>query len=194
VKTLLLTRDGDRPPTRANIEDALGEMRANAGPGDTTVLFIAGHGVNDARGTDYLFLPEDAERAGEHWRSSTVLPWTLLQNALQTTQGLRLMFLDTCHAGGAYNARLVNDSNNESIIVFSATDRDTVSWEFEQLGHGAFTWALVQGIGGKARGRDGSINLWSLGDYVSYEVKTLTHGRQKPTFHMSGAPDFTLAR
>jgi WD40 repeat protein len=194
VQTLLLARGGDKPPTRANIEDALGELLGKAGPEDTTVLFIAGHGVNDGRNGDYLFLPEEAELTGSGWRNSTVLPWIQLQNALHNTQGRRLMFADTCHAGGAYNRRLVNDAANANIIVFSATDTQTLSWEFEHLQHGAFTYALIQGLEGKARRRDGSVTVFGLGEFISEEVATLTKDKQQPTFHISGAKNFMLSR
>ena len=79
------------------------------------------------------------------------------------------MFADTCHSGGAYNSRVVNDSANANIVVFSATDTETLSWEFEKLAHGAFTYALIQGLEGKAK-RIGvvdsivlGIRLWALG-------------------------------
>jgi hypothetical protein len=94
VNTLLLAHDGDRPPTRTNIEDALEEILGKAGPADTTALFIAGHGVTDERGADYLFLPQGAELAGKTWRRSTVVPWNTFQAALQKTLGRRLMFAD----------------------------------------------------------------------------------------------------
>ena len=194
VKTLLLARGGDKPPTKANIEDALGEMLGKAGPEDTTVLFIAGHGVNDGRAAEYLFMPEDAQPSGDSWRRSTVLPWIQFQNALHNTQGRRLMFADTCHSGGAYNSRLVNDAANANIVVFSATDTQTLSWELERLKHGAFTYALIQGLEGKARRPDGSVTLLGLGAYVAEEVASLTTDRQQPTFHMSGAKNFLLAR
>jgi WD40 repeat protein len=194
TKTMLLAPGGDKPPTRANIEDALGEILGKAGPEDTTVLFIAGHGVNDGPSRDYLFLPEDAQPTNNGWRKSTVMPWILIQNALHNTQGRRLMFADTCHSGGAYNARLVNDAANANIVVFSATDTQTLSWEFEHLAHGAFTYALIHGLEGKARRRDGSVTLLGLGEYISEEVASLTKDKQQPTFHMSGAKNFSLVK
>jgi uncharacterized caspase-like protein len=193
VSTLLLADDGDKPANRTNIEDALEEIVGKAGPADTTVLFIAGHGVTDDRGADYLFLPEGAELAGKTWRRSTVVPWNTFQGALQKTLGRRLMFVDTCHSGGAYNSRLVNDAANANITVFSATDTETLSWEFESLAHGAFTYALIEGLEGKARRADGSVSVLALGDFISHEVAALTQNKQQPTFHMSGAKNFALA-
>ena len=55
---------------------------------------------------------------------------------LINAQGSRIMFVDTCHASGAYSPRLVKDAADASIVVFSATDKDTEAQETTQLGHG----------------------------------------------------------
>jgi uncharacterized caspase-like protein len=78
--------------------------------------------------------------------------------------------------------------------VFSPTQKYTLSWEFEHLAHGAFTYALIQGLEGRARRADGSVSVLALGDFISQEVTTLTQDKQQPTFHMSGAKNFTLAK
>lgn len=191
VKATLLTSDG-APPTRPNIEDALALFK-DAGPNDTSVLYLAGHGVNE--GLDYLFLPQDAETQQGKWRSSSVVPWNTLQKALQKTQGRRLMFVDTCHSGGAYNARLTKDAVDSKIIVFSATDANTLALEKDDLKHGVFTWAVVQGMkGGADFAADGAITVLSLGSFVSSRVVRATQGYQKPAFHFAGSTDFILAK
>jgi uncharacterized caspase-like protein len=192
VISKLLVSDGDTPPTKANIEDALALFR-DANPEDTVILFIASHGVND--GADYLMIPEDAERneAGR-WRPSSVVSWTVLQKALQDAQGSRIMFVDTCHSSGAYSPRLVKDAADANIVVFSATDKDTEAQETSKLGHGVFTYAVSQGINGGADfGKQGRVNMWALAEYVSDEVKRLTNDEQEPVFSGSGVKNFALA-
>ncbi len=75
IKSVLLVKGAAREPTQANIVDALDLFR-EAGPEDTVILFLAGHGVND--GPDYLFLPQDAETQGGNFRSASVVKWTQL--------------------------------------------------------------------------------------------------------------------
>ena len=116
-----------------------------------------------------------------------------LKKALQDAQGSRIMFVDTCHASGAYNSRLVKDAADASIVVFSATDKDTEAQETGKLGHGVFTYALSQGLNGEADSRKrGSVNILALGDYVSEEVKRMTHDEQEPVFSGSGVKNFVL--
>jgi WD40 repeat protein len=192
VVSKLLVSDGDTPPTKANIEDALAIFR-DARPEDTVILFLASHGVND--GPNYLMIPEDAERnEANRWRPSSVVKWFDLQQALQDAEGSRIMFVDTCHSSGAYSPRLVKDAANANIVVFSATDKDTEAQETSKLGHGVFTYAVSQGINGGADfGKKGLINMWALAEYVSDEVKRLTNDEQEPVVSTSGVKNFILA-
>ena len=122
VESKLLVKGGDAEPTRDNIENALALFR-KARAEDTVVLFLAGHGTSEPtddqfslvdrilrtpRPADYLFLPQNAHADGEHWLPTSVAPWTMFERALQNAQGLRLMFVDTCHAHGAYDPRMVH--------------------------------------------------------------------------------------
>jgi uncharacterized caspase-like protein len=190
---LLLAKDGDQQPTSDNIQDAMLLFR-NAEPQDTVVLFLAGHGVIE--GPDYLFLPQDiAGVDGKYFKPSTAVRWSVFQEALQNARGRRLLFVDTCHSGSAYNPRLVKDAHDAGIIVFSATDSKTKALEMADLGHGVFTYALTQGLAGAADPqRDGEVELFALQSYVSREVRSLTNRRQSPAIHLSGVTDFVIAR
>jgi uncharacterized caspase-like protein len=191
AECLLLAKGGDQEPTRKNIEDAMLLFR-KAEPQDTVALFLAGHGAYD--GPNYVFMPQDTGGKDGHFQPSTVVRWHVFQDALQTATGRRLMFVDTCHSGGAYNARLVKDAHDAEIVVFSATDSRTLAQERAELGHGAFTFALTQGLsGGAALGGD-DVALTGLLGYVSREVNAITGGAQSPQFSLSNVKDFVIAR
>lgn len=190
VKSLLLAKDGSGAPNAKNIRDALKLLR-RAGPRDTIVVFLAGHGVND--GADYLFLPTDARRKGKTWQARSVVDWRALQETLQSTRGRRIMLVDTCHSGNAFNARLVKDAADASIAVFAATDAETVAQERPALKHGVFTHAVLQGLKGAADLEpDRKVRVRELSRFVTETVKSLTKGAQEPTFHLG--EDFTLSR
>jgi tetratricopeptide (TPR) repeat protein len=191
VKSKLLISGGDTPPTKANIEDAL-TLFNEAQAEDTVILFLAGHGVNE--GADYLFMPEDAQRMESgKWRPSSVVRWHVLQNALQQAHGNRIMFVDTCHALGAFSPRLVKDAFDANIVVFSATDHQSLAQEHKELGHGVFSYALSQGLKGAAKTKKGEVSLLQLCQFVSDEVKRLTNDEQEPTFSLSQVKNFLLA-
>src|SRR4029078_8401579 len=115
---------------------------------DTIVLFIAGHGFND--GPNYRFLPTNAEFAGGTLRGSTVVSWHALQEAVETAKGRRILFVDTCHSGNAYNQRLGNAASHANIVAYTAARFDQEALEDTSLGHGLFTYAVVEGLEGKA--------------------------------------------
>ena len=190
VITQLLVSNGTTPPTRSNILKAL-QIFAQTNIEDTAVLFLAGHGTNEDR--DYLFLPEDAQLANGHWRKSSVLMWQELQGPLQKARGRRIMLVDTCHSGGAYNPRLVKDAADASIVVFSATDSDTAALELESLRHGVFSYTIVQGLNGEADlSKQGTVTVLELGGYISREIKRLTKGAQEPMFNLAASRNFVL--
>lgn len=189
---VLLAKGGDAAPTAENIRIALSQLK-QAGPRDTVVIFLAGHGVND--GADYLFLPTDAAFKDKAWNRQSVVDWKLLQDVLENTQGRRLMLVDTCHSGNAFNARLVKDAADASITVFAATDADTLAQERSTLGHGVFTHSVLRGLDGDAdQVADRLVQMRELRDFVSKRVLKLTNGVQAPTFHLSGDGDTVVAQ
>jgi uncharacterized caspase-like protein len=192
TSNLVLAKGGDKAPTAANIKAALETFR-NAGPDDTIVLFLAGHGVND--GPDYLFLPTDAKTRGGSWDQETVVNWEALQDAIETSKGRRIMLVDTCHSGNAFNARLLKDAADASIAVYAATDADTLAQERPALGHGVFTYAVIEGLkGGADLSRDRFIEAQELSTYVLGAVRKLTADKQLPTFAQSGHSDFVISK
>ncbi|OAD20284.1 hypothetical protein THIOM_004028, partial [Candidatus Thiomargarita nelsonii] len=55
---------------------------------------------------------------------------------MQETEGRRILLVDTCHSGNAFNSRLVKDSADGSIVVISATDSSSFAQELPELKHG----------------------------------------------------------
>jgi uncharacterized caspase-like protein len=103
------------------------------------------------------------------------------------------MFVDTCHSRGAYNQRLIKDAADANIVVFSATDSDTEAQEDANLGHCIFTYALAEGLNGKAANK-GAVNITGLFNFVSSEVSDLTNHEQEPTFSAAGVKNFVVAK
>lgn len=178
VKHRLLADDATRP-TAANIKQAL-ELFQQAEPQDTVVLFLSGHGDYD--GSNYYFLPYDARQQGSQWQADTVIDWRVLQQALQEAKGRRVLLVDTCHAGGAFNPRLIKDASDHEIVVLSATDSVSVAQELIELGHGVFTYALLKGLEGKADlvGDDQIITINELYTYLDFFIKEVTDHSQVP--------------
>jgi hypothetical protein len=55
----------------------------------------------------------------------------------ETAKGRRILFIDTCHSGNAYNQQLGNAAYHANIIAYTATRFDQEALENAKLGHGA---------------------------------------------------------
>jgi WD40 repeat protein len=197
VKRLLINGAGAKDdPTAANILDAIDTLK-QAIEIDTILLFIAGHGFND--GPNYRFLPTNAERLGESFRGTTVVPWYALQEAVEAAKGRRILFIDTCHSGNAYNQRLGNAAYHANIIAYTAARFDQDALEDSKLGHGLFTYAVVEGLEGKGGiAARRQITTKELADYVINRVEELAKAQkaeQEPQYFKGrDAEDYVLAR
>jgi uncharacterized caspase-like protein len=194
----VLVNGGDAKdlPTASNIIDAV-ELLRQARETDTVVLFIAGHGINE--GPSYRFLPTDAAWMDGALRGSSVVPWQVLQEAVEAAKGRRLLFVDTCHSGNAYNQRLGNAAYHANIIAYTSARFDQEALEDPRLGHGLFTYAVVEGLEGKAGvPSKGQLTTKDLAEYVVGRVGALARGmraEQEPQYFKGrDAQDYILAR
>lgn len=200
VQARILT---DAQATKGNILDGLEWLQRQVTQKDVAILFLAGHGINDPNGMFY-FLPVDADLEK---LKRTGISQADITSTVAAIAGKVLVFIDACHSGnimGKLKRRaaldvgtVVNElasAENGAIVFSSATGRQ-YSLENPQWGNGAFTRALVEGIGGKADFRGtGRITVNMLDLYVSERVKELTEGQQTPTtVKPPNVPDFPVA-
>ncbi|MFN8640570.1 MAG: caspase family protein [Candidatus Binatia bacterium] len=193
VRTLVLTNE---QVTRESMLSGLSRFLGQAGPDDVAVLFVAGHGVRDLASGSYYFLPHPANAD------------TLLADGLRMSdfdESLRvvrrnvravIVMLDTCHAGslGIPAAAAVSPdemarqmTTGEGFFLLAAARPGEESKERSQLGHGTFTYALLEGIQGQADGdADGSLSVAELFGYVARRVPQLTGSSQHPYSKMEG--------
>ncbi len=80
------------------------------------------------------------------------------------------------------------------IIGLTCRFGNELSQEREEWGHGAFTKAILEGLGGKADyNGDNTIDMKELDLYVTNRVKQLTNGEQHPTTEIPRImPNFPL--
>ncbi|MEO8805800.1 MAG: caspase family protein [Burkholderiaceae bacterium] len=196
----------NREATRASISREFEWLRSSVGPNDVAMLFMAGHGLNDTAG-QYYFIPYD----GQHERLLTsAVSQDAIVSTLSKIRGRTLFFVDTCFAGNSLGAlrqggrktgkteKMMNDlsSSENGVVVFASSTGHEESEEKAEWGNGAFTKAVIEGLGGKADFmRAGRVTFAGLNLFVSEEVVRITDGRQRPVFiSPRGIPDFALSR
>jgi WD40 repeat protein len=190
----------DEQATRAAVLQGLRWLQNVTTPNDVAVFFVAGHGISDAADV-YHFLPHDVK---EDQLGQTAVSESQLRTTLSTIKGRALFFVDTCFSGKSVGklsrrelTRMANGlaSAELGVIVFSASAPRQDSLEDPAWGNGAFTKALVEGLGGGADfRREGLVTHKGLDYYVSHAVRSLTKGKQTPvTAVPNGISDFPVA-
>jgi Caspase domain/zinc-ribbon domain len=172
--------------TRRNIEKSIsGWLFQNVGPDSTVVVFFAGHGglESDKTGTEkdgvskYL-LPWDAD-PDDLFASG--LSNTRFHELLNTIKAQRLVvFMDACYAGGvtegARDIGLVESpyhrmAEGRGRMVIASAQPNQRSWEDEMLGHGIFTYHLLEALQGKAdTDNDGCASVMDIFRYLQETV------------------------
>lgn len=85
-----------------------------------------------------------------------LMDWRAIQGALTKAKGRRILFVDACHSGGAYNTTLSRDAQLERFVALAATASagsaagTPVALEDDKVRHGYFTFAAIDGLKGKA--------------------------------------------
>lgn len=203
VEVKLLT---DAEATKDAILDGLEWLERQTTERDVAILYFSGHGVNDPRSGEYLFLPYEADLES---RRKTMLPDREVRSALSTIPGKVIVFLDTCHSGNLLGTAKVRDATDltrllneltsaeNGVAVFSASTGRQQAIESKEWKNGAFTLAMLEALGGKAEKasyRENSLYLTELESYLDRRVKELTRGLQTPvTAKPGGMPNFPLA-
>ena len=189
---------------REAILDGLDWLLKSATQRDVAVIFIAGHGLKDER-NNYYFIPHDGD--ADNLRRTGV-KWFDFQDTLSGLPGTRILLADTCHSGGITGKRRSGASQSDltdairdlrqadgGVVVMAASTEGEVSIEHRDWGHGAFTKALIEGLGEYRAdySQDGRIDIKELDLWVTERVKSLTAGKQHPTTEIPTiVPNFPL--
>lgn len=183
----------DRAVSAEAVVHALEAIAAKARPIDVFVFYFAGHGTmsegSDAAPPEFFLVPHDVTalygddaQLAAHALSAGKIRAALTAIAAQK----QLILLDACQAGGALDAFAMRGAQEErallqlarsaGIVVMAATGSQQLASEVKALGHGVFTYALIEGLRGAADGapKDGKITVKELEAYLSDRVPALT--------------------
>ncbi len=193
INSLIISDSSSIKPTFDNIIDNLSYVK-KAGANDVVLLFIAGHGINDDSG-EFYFLPSDAVISENgSIKKSKAISWREIK-AILDIPAKKLIFADTCHSEGVSgkktrgvdNDRFVKELQEANAVIFTSSRGRELSQESDKWKHGAFTYALIEGINGKADLiKDKKISMKELDAYVSETVPQITNGAQHP---ITNTPD-----
>lgn len=183
----------DRDATRSAIEDVMEDLE-DTEPQDVVIVYLAGHG--DTIGEDWYFMPTEIaypERP-DHVREKGIKSSQLDDWVANAPAQKVVMLMDACKSGAALTTTrgfeerkaLSRLARAAGIHVVAAAAKSQFAIELESLGHGAFTYALLEGLAGKAdRSGDGSISIRELTGYIEDRLPDISE-------EASGEPQFPV--
>jgi uncharacterized caspase-like protein len=174
-----------KTPKLKNIRESLKKIVLHSRPNDSIMLYFSGHGMLDPSTQEAVLCFSDTNQNN---LLNTGLPMQELVEILSKSPAKQqLLCLDTCHSGdmallggSARDAETpVSNSTPQLMSVLRqrasqskgfcallSCDRGQKSWEFPELGHGVFTYYLMQGLSGEAADTTGFIDADGLYKYV----------------------------
>jgi WD40 repeat protein len=204
----------DAEATRTNIEVAFNQIINQARPQDALIFYYAGHGAMSLSGdgpADFYLVPHDVIRIygdGDGLTTNGIAARTLSELLKSVRAQKQLIILDACESGGALEAISMRGAAEEKAImqlaravgvtVLASAGQDQIATEFDELGHGVFTYALLKGLNGEADGspRDGKITIKELEAYINDQVPELTkryRGKRQDPNSWTRGQDFPIA-
>ena len=167
-------------PTFMNVLKKVNVISQNAGPEDMVLFFFSGHGFPDEKeGYNYL-AAKDTDP--DMLLKSGIGLQELYRFMNESQARAKIVLLDACHSGARKDKGDVQLKGNylyngEGSVTIGSSQFDQSSYEWPEKQAGAFTWFLVQGMGGEADktpfgNGDGVVISHELEQYVTQAVQT----------------------
>ncbi|RLB49459.1 MAG: hypothetical protein DRI90_24525 [Deltaproteobacteria bacterium] len=205
----------DGGSTLEGVEAALKAVASKARRRDVFVMFAAGHGGMAAceprsHQERYYLLSYRATLRSRRKMCLEAISMQRLTGLLRPIHSnKKLLVLDTCQSGGAATGATLlamrgaaeadaikRLARAEGLAVLAASKPNQAAYESGPLGHGLFTYALLEGLQGSAAPRgDSTISVFSLVTYVDRRLPALARqyvgDDQQANYSIQGA-DFPL--
>lgn len=204
VKTKVLS---NKEATKANIEDAIRQIKGKAAKEDLVLIYFAGQGAES--GGSFYLKPTDVKTDPSEMEVSSVDNRWVIEE-ISRYSAPTLYFLDASHStkadasaptiGHANMDAVQTDfgkviDNDDEIRIFvsstSAKQKSTVTPDKGSL----FAQAMLEAMEGKAdKNGNGNVTVEEMNDYVSDRVLGQTSWKQKPTMVKRGIGMVPIAK
>lgn len=184
-------KDGEAD--KKGIDSAFAQISAKAQPSDVFLFHFAGHGAmtmgSNEREPEFFIIPNDVTQLygnDELVIQKGISASELLEYSKRIQAGKQMFIIDACQSGGAVDAFASRGSGREKAIAQLARSSGTFfllasgamqfASEAKELGHGLFSYSILEALGGKADGGklDKRITVGELKSYVENRVPELT--------------------
>ena len=197
----------DKEASRENILAKLEGLSKQIQQQDVFILYYAGHG--SMLDEEFYFIPTEMTRLYDKSQlKSMALSAEEVQNKLQQIAALKqLVIMDACQSGASVDVlakrgvsrekAMAQISRSSGVHILAAAGSEQYATEYEQLGHGLFTYFILEGLKGAADGAplDGKVTVFELKSYLDNQVPLFSQehsGKAQYPYTFSKGNDFPL--
>ncbi len=191
----------DKEATKEGISSAFRELQ-QAKSEDVILIYLAGHG--DMSGKDWYFVPhdliypEDSSRLKDDGISRSELERWITDIPAKKI----VVLVDACKSGAMLASRGYEDrkalmrlSRSTGVSMVASTTESQYAYEVPELGHGIFTYAILEGLTKFKADYSGDSNI-SVGELILYlnnQLPILTeHYRSQAQYPVTGLSDKSM--
>lgn len=176
---------------KTTILAALDEVKNKSLEQDMLVVYYAGHGVmsgDSDSDKEFFVVPSDVTQLygrDDMLKDMAISASSLKEYAQSINAQKQVFILDACQSAGALETVTERGVAEEKAIAqlarstgtfwITSTGSNQFASEFEKLGHGIFTYSLIEGIKGKAdTNNDKKLTIRELSTYIENKVPELS--------------------
>ncbi|MEM1136943.1 MAG: caspase family protein [Bacteroidota bacterium] len=184
------------------IRKVLDSVAITARPNDVFVFYYAGHGAladaSATRAAEYFLIPYDVTQvygAEDQLIEKAISSSELMEFSRKIKAQKQLIILDACQSGGAIKSfvsrgpkeqkAMMQLARSAGVVLLAASGQEEFASEYEELGHGVFTYSILEAMKGNADGglKDKKITVNELKGYLEDRVPQLSEKfRGKPQY------------
>ncbi len=194
----------NRKATQTRIQTTL-DLLSTVPARDTIIIFLSGHG--ETLGQEWNFIPYDLTNPSDHneLARKSVSASTLQLLVAKISAHRIFLLIDSCKSGALLDVFAEFDmqqnfaiiARSTGIHIGASTTKEQLAGELATLGHGVFTFALLNGLEGHAdnKPQNGTVSVSELLNFIKHKMTKLIEENnippQRPTTNSRGA-DFAI--
>ncbi|MEW6671387.1 MAG: caspase family protein [Thermodesulfobacteriota bacterium] len=169
----------DKEAAKAKILNKIDAISQKIKPGDSFILFGAGHGI--LLQNQYYMLTSEFD--GSVSEETMISSNEIVEMSKRIKSLSQLFIFDTCHAGGVdtivsglYDARMSVLAKKMGLHIYASASSKEAAMDGYQ-GNGLFTFTLMDGLSNKTeadRNTDGRVSLEELGEYSKQSTAAIS--------------------
>jgi len=194
---------------KTNILTALDEVSKLAKPQDVFIFYYAGHGIalETDDGIEFFFAASEVTQLSDidNCESHGVSGTELKEKLRLILANKQIALIDACNAGAFVEQFVLRGPKMENSIaklsrstgsaIYASTTADQYAGEYKELGHGAFTYVLLNALSGATSTDDCQVTAAGLKSYIDNEVPKITErfkGTRQYPFTFLFGQDFPI--